>query len=58
LGEGTKHNSWHLQALGVDPDYQRQGAAALLVNKVAEKAAPTKTLLCVECSTETNVKLT
>ncbi|KAJ7272926.1 hypothetical protein C8J57DRAFT_1715252 [Mycena rebaudengoi] len=57
LGEGTKHNSWHLQALGVDPDYQRQGAAALLVNKVAEKAAPTKTLLCVECSTETNVEV-
>ncbi|KAJ6554280.1 hypothetical protein B0H19DRAFT_948696, partial [Mycena capillaripes] len=25
LGEGTKHASWHLQTLAVDPAYQRQG---------------------------------
>ncbi|KAJ7153026.1 hypothetical protein C8R43DRAFT_1235542 [Mycena crocata] len=57
LGEGTKHNSWHLQTLAVDPKYQRKGAATLLVNAVAEKAILTKTPLCVECSTETNIEV-
>ncbi|KAJ6543328.1 hypothetical protein B0H10DRAFT_2389749 [Mycena sp. CBHHK59/15] len=27
LGEGTKHNSWHLQTLGVAPEYQRKHVA-------------------------------
>ncbi|KAJ7862702.1 hypothetical protein B0H13DRAFT_1638543 [Mycena leptocephala] len=37
LGTGVKHNSWHLQTLGVDPEYQQQGAATLLVNAIVEK---------------------
>ncbi|KAJ7769566.1 hypothetical protein DFH07DRAFT_683793, partial [Mycena maculata] len=48
LGEGTKHNSWHLQTLGVDPEYQRKGAARLLVNAIVEKAKGTAARLCVE----------
>ncbi|KAJ7718936.1 hypothetical protein B0H16DRAFT_1608136 [Mycena metata] len=54
LGEGIKHASWHLQTLAVDPEYQRKGAGRLLVNIIADEAAPTKTALCVECTTETN----
>ncbi|KAF8130902.1 hypothetical protein K438DRAFT_1435510, partial [Mycena galopus ATCC 62051] len=33
----TKQNSWHLQTLAVDPEFQRQGAARALVNEVVEK---------------------
>jgi ribosomal protein S18 acetylase RimI-like enzyme len=55
IGEGTKHASWHLQTLAVDPAYQRQGAAKSLVQTVVEKAAPTNTRLVVECATKTNV---
>ncbi|KAJ7161213.1 hypothetical protein C8R46DRAFT_1106739, partial [Mycena filopes] len=47
---------WMTTTLGVDPEYQRQGAGRLLVNAIVEKAAPTKTALCVECATETNVR--
>ncbi|KAJ7493618.1 hypothetical protein FB451DRAFT_446349 [Mycena latifolia] len=57
MGEGTKHNSWHLQTLAVDPAYQRKHAATLLVNTVIEKAALTNTPLCVECSTEPNIEV-
>ncbi|KAJ7719843.1 hypothetical protein B0H16DRAFT_1432641 [Mycena metata] len=57
LGKGTKHASWHLQTLAVDPEYQRKGAGRLLVNIIADKAAPTKTALCVECTTETNIEV-
>ncbi|KAJ6533373.1 hypothetical protein DFH09DRAFT_993372, partial [Mycena vulgaris] len=48
LGEGTKHNSWHLQTLAVDPEYQRKGAARSLVNVIVEKASQTGSMLCVE----------
>ncbi|KAJ7123577.1 hypothetical protein C8R44DRAFT_670175 [Mycena epipterygia] len=57
LGAGTKHNSWHLQTLGVDPDYQRKGAAGLLINMMVERARPTGTLLCLETDTETNIEV-
>ncbi|KAJ7893039.1 hypothetical protein B0H13DRAFT_1719531, partial [Mycena leptocephala] len=57
LGAGTKHNSWHLQTLAVDPQYQRQGAATALVNSVAEKARPTGGMLCVETAVETYVEV-
>ncbi|KAJ7447277.1 hypothetical protein B0H11DRAFT_1878732 [Mycena galericulata] len=57
VGEGTKHNSWHLQTLAVDPEYQRKGAARILVSTIIEKAAATKTPLCVESSTEANNEL-
>ncbi|KAJ7809932.1 hypothetical protein B0H13DRAFT_2384885 [Mycena leptocephala] len=40
-GTGVKHNSWHLQTLGVDPEYQQQGAATLLANAIVEKARRT-----------------
>ncbi|KAF7376940.1 N-acetyltransferase domain-containing protein [Mycena sanguinolenta] len=56
-GDDVKHNSWHLQTLGVDPAYQRRGAARLLIETVAEKAKITKSFLCLECSTETNVEV-
>ncbi|KAJ7614303.1 hypothetical protein DFH06DRAFT_1484389 [Mycena polygramma] len=52
LGENTKHNSWHLQTLGVDPAYQRKGVATQLINTVAENA---NTLLCVEVEKEDNL---
>ncbi|KAJ7038956.1 hypothetical protein C8F04DRAFT_1255526 [Mycena alexandri] len=57
LSEGTKHAAWHLQTLAVDPEYQQKGAGRLLVNAIVDKAAPTKTALCVECSTETNIEV-
>jgi len=61
LGEGTKHNSWHLQTLAVDPAYQRKGAARLLVNTIVDKAKAAASggtqALCVECSTEPNIEV-
>ncbi|KAJ7123612.1 hypothetical protein C8R44DRAFT_670203 [Mycena epipterygia] len=55
LGEGSELNSWRLQTIAVDPDYQRQRVGTLLVNTVKEQAAATKTPLCVDCSEESNV---
>ncbi|KAJ6626062.1 hypothetical protein B0H10DRAFT_1906963 [Mycena sp. CBHHK59/15] len=55
LGEGTKHNSWHLQTIGVDPEYQRKHVATSLVNAVIEKAALSNAPLCLECENENNV---
>ncbi|TFK35079.1 hypothetical protein BDQ12DRAFT_737807 [Crucibulum laeve] len=55
LGEGQKLASWHLQALGVDPKFQRKGIARALVNIMKEKAAKEETPLCVECSVDINV---
>ncbi|KAJ7153218.1 hypothetical protein C8R46DRAFT_1119777 [Mycena filopes] len=57
LGQGTKHNSWHLQTLGVDPQYQRQGVAAVLINTIVEKASSAGAMLCVETETEVNVEV-
>jgi ribosomal protein S18 acetylase RimI-like enzyme len=55
LGAGTKHSSWHLQTLGVDPAYQRKGVATLLVNTIVEKARLSGEKLCVELENEVNV---
>ncbi|KAF8176598.1 hypothetical protein K438DRAFT_1727125 [Mycena galopus ATCC 62051] len=57
LGEGTKLAAWHLQTLGVDPAYHRQGVAKLLVNIIVEKARASQphTALCVECATVPNI---
>ncbi|KAJ7264199.1 hypothetical protein C8J57DRAFT_1332048 [Mycena rebaudengoi] len=57
LGEGTKHNSWHLQTLGVDPEYQRKGAAALLINTMIAKAAHSRDKLCLETGTDVNLEI-
>ncbi|KAJ7191856.1 hypothetical protein GGX14DRAFT_32079 [Mycena pura] len=57
LGAGVKHKSWHLQTLGVDPEYQRQGVATRLVNAIVEKARPSGTPLCLEVETELNLKI-
>ncbi|KAJ7260304.1 hypothetical protein B0H12DRAFT_1048525 [Mycena haematopus] len=56
-GDDVKRNSWHLQTLGVDPEYHRQHVAKLLIEAVAEKAQVTQSSLCVECETETNVEV-
>ncbi|KAJ7852154.1 hypothetical protein B0H13DRAFT_1904767 [Mycena leptocephala] len=56
LGQGTKHSSWHLHTLAVDPEYQRKGAARSLVNAIVEKASQPGSMLCVEEGNETNVK--
>ncbi|KAJ7703880.1 hypothetical protein B0H17DRAFT_1003148 [Mycena rosella] len=56
LGVDMKHNSWHLQTLGVDPGYQRKGAATLLVNTIVEKASLSGAKLCVELENDVNVK--
>ncbi|KAJ7107806.1 hypothetical protein C8R44DRAFT_680563 [Mycena epipterygia] len=57
LGAGVKHNSWHLQTLGVDPEYRQKGAATLLVNAIVEKASPTGGMMCVEAETELNLEI-
>ncbi|KAJ7865631.1 hypothetical protein B0H14DRAFT_2734062 [Mycena olivaceomarginata] len=51
--------AWHLQTLGIDPAYQGQGVGKLLVKTIVEKsrAAGARPALCVECATETNVKI-
>ncbi|KAJ6508440.1 hypothetical protein C8R45DRAFT_967433 [Mycena sanguinolenta] len=60
LGEGTKLAAWHLQTLGVDPAYHRQGVGKLLVNTIVEKYRAGQAhppALCVEAATETNLKV-
>ncbi|KAJ7143978.1 hypothetical protein C8R44DRAFT_759203 [Mycena epipterygia] len=57
LGAAASHNSWHLQTLAVDPQYQRKGAATLLVNTIAEKARLTGSMLSLETETETNIEV-
>ncbi|KAF8157306.1 hypothetical protein K438DRAFT_340595 [Mycena galopus ATCC 62051] len=57
LGAGVKHNSWHLQTLGIDPEYQRKGVATLLVNAIVEKAGTIGATMCVEAETELNIKI-
>ncbi|KAJ7808488.1 hypothetical protein B0H13DRAFT_2385837 [Mycena leptocephala] len=57
LGTGVKHNSWHLQTLGVDPEYQQQGAATLLVNAIVEKARRTGARLCAEVDTDLRLEV-
>ncbi|KAJ7642430.1 hypothetical protein DFH06DRAFT_1214735 [Mycena polygramma] len=51
--ENVKHNSWHLQTLGVDPAYRQQGAARLLVDAIAEKGV----MMCAEVDTELHVEI-
>ncbi|KAJ7092350.1 hypothetical protein B0H15DRAFT_947911 [Mycena belliarum] len=57
LGEGTKHNSWHLQTLAVDPQFQRKGAATLLIKEVVNKAQLSGAKLCLEVGTEVNIEI-
>ncbi|KAJ7124100.1 hypothetical protein C8R43DRAFT_1031302 [Mycena crocata] len=56
IGPETRHNSWHLQTLGVHPGYRRKGAATRLVKTVVEKARLAGEKLCTELENETNVK--
>ncbi|KAJ7652389.1 hypothetical protein DFH06DRAFT_1206014 [Mycena polygramma] len=51
--ENVKHNSWHLQTLGVDPAFRQQGAARLLVDSIAEKGV----MMCAEVDTELHVEI-
>ncbi len=55
LGPGVKHESWHLQTLGMDPAYQRKGAATQLIETVYRKAAAQGQALVLECSEDFNV---
>ncbi|CAK5262298.1 unnamed protein product [Mycena citricolor] len=56
LGDGTKHNAWHLQTLGIDPAHRRKGLAKALMQDVIAKS--TGVLKCLEFGTETsNLKI-
>ncbi|KAK7013815.1 N-acetyltransferase domain-containing protein [Favolaschia claudopus] len=55
LGEGTKLGSWHLQLLGVDPAYHRQGVARLLLETVIKRAPPIP--LVVETPAEIDIEI-
>ncbi|KAF9008616.1 hypothetical protein BDZ89DRAFT_996828 [Hymenopellis radicata] len=55
LGPGTKHESWHLQTLGIDPAYQRKGAATQLIDVVYRKTAAQGQALVLECEEEFNI---
>ncbi|KAJ7107817.1 hypothetical protein C8R44DRAFT_804263 [Mycena epipterygia] len=57
LGAGVKHNSWHLQTLGVDPEYRQKGAATLLVNAIVKKASPTGAMMCAEVDTDLHLEI-
>lgn len=48
LGEGTKLASFHLQVLGVHPDYQRQGIGSSLVKTGEDKAKAQGVCSCIE----------
>ncbi|KAF9016940.1 hypothetical protein BDZ89DRAFT_1075188 [Hymenopellis radicata] len=57
LGPGVKHASWHLQTIGVDPAYQRKGAARQFIDTVHRKAAAQGETLVLECAKESNVRV-
>ncbi|KAF8641520.1 hypothetical protein AX16_009898 [Volvariella volvacea WC 439] len=57
FGEGVKHNSWHLQTLGVLPEYRKRGVSAALIEIVAQKAKQTKHALVLECEKDINVDI-
>ncbi|KAF9008605.1 hypothetical protein BDZ89DRAFT_1078864 [Hymenopellis radicata] len=54
---GVKHASWHLQTIGVDPAYQRKGAARQFIDTVHRKAAAQGESLVTECAKEINVRV-
>ncbi|KAK7043383.1 N-acetyltransferase domain-containing protein [Favolaschia claudopus] len=59
LGKGTKLGAWHLQLLGVDPAYHRQGAARLLLETVIKRAhaAEPPIPLVVETPAEVDIEI-
>jgi len=54
LGENAKLNGWHLQLLGVHPDYQKKGISTAFDKAISEKALaaqPEGAILCLETVT-------
>lgn len=54
---GYKLASYHLQTIGVSPDYQGKGIAKKLIEHVRSKAHPAGVPLCLEAITKLNVSL-
>ncbi|KAF8503008.1 hypothetical protein JB92DRAFT_2816213 [Gautieria morchelliformis] len=58
LGEGSKLAAWHLQVLGVRPEYQNKGVAVSLLKAVElNQAFPQGIPTCLEAATEKNVAM-
>ncbi|KAJ7497944.1 hypothetical protein B0H11DRAFT_1997924 [Mycena galericulata] len=55
VGEGTKFKSWQLQLLGTNPEYQRKGLAAALIQAIEAKAIADGVIMCLETIGEPNV---
>nr|GAT45335.1 predicted protein [Mycena chlorophos] len=57
LGNGAKHNAWHLQTLAVDPEYQHRGIGTRLVNVKVDEVKREGSQIVVETPTESNPQL-
>jgi len=57
FGPGTKLRGWHLQVIGVLPEYQRRGIATRIINNVRAIATETHLPMTLEVETELNVQI-
>jgi len=55
FGPGTKLRGWHLQVIGVLPEYRRQGIASQVIDTVKQIASRTHLPMTLEVETEFNV---
>ncbi|THU96874.1 hypothetical protein K435DRAFT_778336 [Dendrothele bispora CBS 962.96] len=56
FGSSFKHENWHLQWIGVIPEESRKGIGSALIDKVREKAEKSNHKLCLETSSEENLR--
>ena len=47
FGPGTKLRGWHLQVIGILPEYQRRGIATRIIDNVRAKVRTPNHLLCI-----------
>ncbi|KAF9010829.1 hypothetical protein BDQ17DRAFT_1347002 [Cyathus striatus] len=57
FGEGVKLASWHLQTLGVHPEYQGKGVGRALIEVIKPKAAKDGVPMVLEAEKENNVTI-
>lgn len=57
FGPGTKRRGWHLQVIGIIPQYQRMGIATKIISEVRQIASADHLPMTLEVETQTNVDI-